>query len=119
MNHRVLIAKLVSMNLAFYNLNKQAEAKLGLSLVQYHLLASIRDLPAASPQVIAQQAGIHPSSLTQSLKRLEKKGFIYVGEHPKDSRKKFVSLTAKGNAIIESFESGLKKDKIISLELST
>lgn len=102
------LTKLVRMNLAFHNLNKGAENKLGLSLVQHHLLITLRDMPGCSPQALAEAAGMHPSTLTQSLKRLKKKNAIFVGEDPKDSRKKILSLTRIGHKLIVHFSHGIR-----------
>lgn len=56
----VAIAQLVQESLAFHNLNKAAEGKLGLSLVQYYLLVTLRDMPGCSPQKLANAIGMHP-----------------------------------------------------------
>jgi DNA-binding MarR family transcriptional regulator len=103
------IARLVKMSLAFHNLNKAVEAALGLSLVQYHLLFNLRDMPGSSPQSLARIVGMHPSTLTQSLKRLSKKQFLFVGEDPRDSRKKMVTLTLLGKSAVDRFEGGIEK----------
>lgn len=104
MNTRNQIECLIKNNLTFINLNKSAEAKLGLSLVQYHLLSVIKEAPGASPQQIAKLANLHPSTLTQSIKRLQKKKLIYVAEDPRDSRKKIMGMTLEGNKTIYQFE---------------
>ena len=101
------IIQLVRMNLAFHNLNKSAENRLGLSLVQYHLLITLRDMPGCSPQKLADAAGMHPSSLTQSLKRLQRKQTVFIGEDPKDSRKKILSMTRTGRDLIDRFSKGI------------
>ena len=101
------IALLVQANLAFHNLNKTAETKFGLSLVQYYLLATLRDMPGCSPQKLAEALGMHPSTLTQSLKRLQKKETIFVGEDPKDSRKKILIMTRNGYERIKIFSRGI------------
>ncbi len=98
------VSRLVKISLAFHNINKTLESEIGLSLVQYHLLHHLRDRPGISPQVLAKVAGMHASTLTQSLKRLSKKGLLYVGDDPKDSRKKLITLTASGKAAIDRFE---------------
>ncbi len=103
------VARLVRMSLAFHNLNKTAEANLGLSLVQFHLLTIVKDMPACSPQKLAEAAGMHPSSLTQSLKRLQKKDVVFVAEDPKDSRKKIVSMTRQGMEHLDRFSSGIEE----------
>ncbi|MBS1958170.1 MAG: MarR family transcriptional regulator [Bdellovibrionales bacterium] len=108
MSHESEISKWVRMSLAFHNLNKGAESHLGLSLVQYYLLMMLRDMPGCSPQKLAVAVGMHPSSLTQSLKRLKKKRALYVAEDPKDSRKKILSLSREGLELLEKFSSGFR-----------
>lgn len=102
------IARLVRMSLAFHNLNKGAETHLGLSLVQYYVLATVRDMPGCSPQDLAEAVGMHPSTLTQSLKRLQRKKVVFVAEDPKDSRKKIISMTREGREYLEHFTGGIK-----------
>lgn len=102
------ISKMVKMNLAFHNLNKSAETILGLSLVQYHLLITLRDMPGCSPQKLAEAVGMHPSGLTQSLKRLQNKNAIFMAESPKDSRMKILSATRKGIDILDDFSNGIE-----------
>lgn len=102
-----MVRQMVQMNLAFHSLNKTSETRLGLSLVQYYLLSTLRDMPGCSPQKLAEVLGMHPSSLTQSLKRLLKKEAIFVGEDPKDSRRKILSLTRMGHAQLIRFSEGI------------
>ncbi len=109
MSKSAQVAKLVNMSLVLHNLNKTAESQLELSLVQYHLLSCIKESPGTSPQVIAQKAGIHPSSLTPSMKRLEKRKLLFVGEDPRDSRKKILSLTFEGKKVMDFFEAGIEQ----------
>lgn len=101
------VARLIRMNLDFHNLNRAAEKKLGLSLVQYHLLVTLRDMPGCSPQKLASEAGMHPSTLTQSLRRLLRKDAVYIAEDPKDSRKKILTMTRDGFVLISRFEVGV------------
>ncbi len=100
------IRRLVQESLSFHNKNKAAEKNFGLSLVQYHLLVTLRDLPGCSPQELARAAGMHPSTLTQSLKRLKRKEALYIATDPRDSRKKILSLTRKGRGLMETLEGG-------------
>ncbi|MGK5088249.1 MarR family transcriptional regulator [Bdellovibrionota bacterium FG-2] len=102
--HPAEIRKLVEANLAFHSLNKAAEKQFGLSLVQYHLLVMLRDLPGCSPQELAEAVGMHPSTLTQSLKRLKRKEAAFIAIDPRDSRKKILSLTRKGRALMARIE---------------
>lgn len=101
------IQRWVEMNLAFHALNKAAEGRLGLSLVQFRLLEALKDMPGCAPQRLAQQVGMHPSSLTQSLKRLQKKEALFMDHDPRDHRKKILSLTRRGMQLMQSFDKGL------------
>ena len=101
------VRSLVQVGLAIHNLNRAAEQKLGLSLVQYHVLSALTDLPGCSPQELAQASGMHPSTLTQTIKILERKGLLFTDEHPKDSRKKILLATRQGNEARTSFMDGI------------
>ena len=101
------IAQLVKVNMAFHNLNKSAEGKLGLSLVQYYFLVTLRDMPGCSPQRLATAIGMHPSTMSQSLKRLVKKEAVFVGDDPKDARKKILCMTRAGNHLLIKFSRGI------------
>ena len=82
-------------------LNKRSEKTMGLSLVQWCLLRCLIDMPASSAHLLAKAVGVHPSTLTQTLKRLERKNFIFITEDPKDSRKKLISITRSGRDVLE------------------
>lgn len=88
--------------LSIHSLNKRSEKKMGLSLVQWCLLEQLIDMPGTSAHDLSKAVGVHPSTLTQTLKRLEKKGYVFTNVDPKDSRKKQVALTKAGKRILES-----------------
>ena len=92
---------LFRIGISIHNLNKILEKKLGLSMVQWCLLEQLIDMPGASAQSLAKAVGVHPSTLTQTLRRLERKGFIFMTESPGDSRKKLISITKQGKHIFE------------------
>jgi DNA-binding MarR family transcriptional regulator len=77
-------------------MGQRMEEKTGISLAQWSVLIRLKDLPAITAQELASAVGVHPSTLTQALKRLERKKFVFVGKDPKDSRKKILSLTRLG-----------------------
>lgn len=88
------------LNLSLQNINKTLEKKFGLSLAQWSLLKCLMDKPAVSPYILAQTLHITPGSLSQSLARLEKKNYLFMGADPGDARKKMVSITRSGkNAV--------------------
>jgi len=89
--------------------NKRSEKKLGLSLVQWCLLKRLIDMPATPAHSLAASVGVHPSSLTQTLKRLERKKLIFIICDPKDSRKKLISITRAGMELVQKTETELEK----------
>lgn len=103
------LAILVRANLEFHYLNKKAESELGLSLAQYFILLTLRDMPGSSAQGLADSIGIHPSTLTQSLKRLERKSALLVTTDPRDARKKLLNLTRNGNEHLKRAEAGIEE----------
>ncbi len=95
------LLSIFKIGLSIHNFNKISERETGLSLVQWCLLNKLMDMPAASALALAKGVGVHPSTLTQSLKRLEKKGFVFVADDPRDSRRKMISLTRNGQAALQ------------------
>ncbi len=95
------LLSLLDIGTAIHHLNRRSEKNLGLSIVQWVLLKTLVDMPAASAQCLARAVGVHPSTLTQTLKRLERRGYIFVDSHPKDSRKKLIGLTRSGKTMLD------------------
>jgi DNA-binding MarR family transcriptional regulator len=83
-------------------LNRRSERQLGLSLVQWHLLNRLIDMPGCSPLALAAAVGVSAGTLTQTMRRLERKGLLFLAEDPKDSRKKLVAITREGKRALES-----------------
>lgn len=92
-------------SLLLHNLNKEAERRAGLSIVQWSILRHLIDMPGTSAQELSDAVKLHPSTLTQTLKRLIRKEFILVSEDPRDSRKKLISLTRKGKDTLDQSNS--------------
>lgn len=90
-------------------LNKRSEKNLGLSLVQWGLLKCLIDMPASSAHLLAKAVGVQPSSLTQTLKRLQRKHLIFITEDPKDSRKKLISITRLGKEVLDNTALSIKR----------
>lgn len=82
-------------------LNKRSERRFGLSLVQWYLLRRLVRMPACSPQDLATAVGVSPGTLTQSMRRLERKRLLFVADDPHDSRRKMVSITRAGKNLLE------------------
>lgn len=95
------LQSLIHVGLLLHNLNKESERKSGLSLVQWSILSQLMSMPAVSAQVLSEKVKLHPSTLTQTLKRLIRKKWIFVSEDPRDSRKKMISLTREGKLALD------------------
>jgi DNA-binding MarR family transcriptional regulator len=93
---------LFHIGVAIHHFNKRSEKYLGLSLVQWCLLKHLIDMPAVSAHSLAKAVGVHPSTLTQTLKRLERKKYIFIIGDPQDTRKKIISITRSGKDILEA-----------------
>ncbi len=102
LNERVGAA--CKIGLAFISLNKKIERMHGISLVQWYFLLAVKDRPGCQAKDLATAVGVHPSTLTQTMKRLEKKKYISVMNHPKDSRKKRISLSFEGFNQVKKME---------------
>lgn len=96
-------------SLLLHNLNKEAERRTGLSIVQWSILKHLIEMPATSAQELSEAVRLHPSTLTQSLKRLIRKELIFVSEDPRDSRKKIISLTRKGKDALDRSDIQMEK----------
>ena len=92
---------LSKVGISISNLNKKSEKYFGLSLVQWCLLKQLIDLPASSAYELSETTGVQPSTLTQSLKRLERKKYLFITKDPNDSRKKLISITRLGKEALD------------------
>jgi DNA-binding MarR family transcriptional regulator len=91
-----IVCELIRVGVEIQRLNKFFEKELKLSLVQYGVLKHLVDMPAISAQELADLVGVHPSTLTQSIRRLKRKGYLFIDIDPLDSRKKIISITRNG-----------------------
>ncbi len=98
------LLSLFHLGLAIHHLNQKAEKKLDMSLGQWCVLGHLIDMPATSAHAHAKAVGVHPSTLTQALKRLETRGFVFMMEDPKDPRKKLISMTRIGKNAFDRAE---------------
>lgn len=89
-------------------LNKKSEMIYGLSLVQWWLVRILVDMPGVSAFELAVAVRVQPSSLTQTLKRLERKKLILIINDPRDSRKKRIYLTRQGKKVLDETNEKLK-----------
>ena len=116
------MAGLVHLGVKIQNLNQSLERRHGLSLVQWGVLRSLIDMPATSARKLAAMVRIHPSTLTQSLGRLQKKGFLFASPDPRDARKKMLVATREGKDAVDALTrefSQLKQSSALQSALST
>jgi DNA-binding MarR family transcriptional regulator len=99
--HKHPLKSVFHVSLLLHNLNKEAERRTGISIVQWSILKQILEMPGAAAQELSDVVRLHPSTLSQSLKRLTRKKLILVLEDPRDSRKKIISLTRDGKEALD------------------
>lgn len=102
------IELLVRLSVELHNLNAQAQRHHELSLVQWLVLRKILASPAISASSLALLSGIHPSTLTPTLQRLENAEWIYMLERPSDLRQKMLIVSQKGYKVCVNFEKTLR-----------
>lgn len=116
------IFKLLTISTSIHNLNKKFEKKFGLSIVQWGVLLQLIEHPCISAHTLSKIVGVHPSSLTQTLKRLERKQLVFISDDPLDSRRKVISITKNGHLLVSQLNIELKpwieslKNETISFE---
>jgi len=119
--HEQALTSLVEIGAALQRLNRSFERRLGLSIVQWCVLYRLLDLPAASAQSLARAVGVSPGTLTQSLRRLQRKGLVYVASDPTDARRKSIAATREGRDALlkagKAFREGLARATAVSGEL--
>jgi len=107
--HKHPLKSVFHMSLLLHNLNKEAERRTGLSIVQWSILKHVLEMPGTSAQELSEAVKLHPSTLSQSLKRLIRKELILVMEDPRDSRKKIISLTRNGKEALDHAEKQMQE----------
>jgi DNA-binding MarR family transcriptional regulator len=68
----------------------------GLTITQFGILANLKSLEGASIGQLAERMVMDPTSLTRSLKPLERQGFLRLEPDPNDRRARRLMLTAEG-----------------------
>ncbi|MDR3602845.1 MAG: MarR family transcriptional regulator [Desulfosporosinus sp.] len=81
------------------------EADEGITRLQWILLRHVYRVEMSTIGDLAEKFGVRPSTVSQMADRLEKSDLIRRISDTHDARIKFVSLTAKGQALIQNVES--------------
>lgn len=79
--------------------SKRLHATLGVTGPQRLVVQIVGRFPGIAARQLAEILHIHPSTLTGILKRLERQHLITRRPHPRDRRRAFLGLTAKGRQI--------------------
>jgi DNA-binding MarR family transcriptional regulator len=95
MNFKAL-SQLIAIARTLQDFNLAFEKEFDLSLTQWLVLATLKDLPGCTALALSKALQMQPSSLTQILKRLEKKHLIVITNDSRDSRKKILLLSREG-----------------------
>ncbi len=111
------LANLFHLGLSIQRLSHWVENEVGLSIGQWCFLKQLVNMPGASAQSLSAAVGVHPSTLSPLMKRLEERGLIFVGEDPRDSRKKRVVITRAGLNDLEEADQ-LMRDRLTLLPVS-
>ena len=88
----------------------RAERKMphGLTMSQYSVLNHfVRGLPPKSPLELANAFQVTKGAMTNTLKQLEKKGFVDIRPHELDGRSKIVSISQAGVSAHQDAVQGL------------
>ncbi|OFZ30044.1 MAG: hypothetical protein A2622_09315 [Bdellovibrionales bacterium RIFCSPHIGHO2_01_FULL_40_29] len=104
------LSNLISIARKLQDLNLEFEKDYDLSLMQWVVLGKLKDLPGCTAQTLANSLSMQPSSLTQILKRLEKKKCIFIASDPKDLRKKILMLSREGKKRLDNLIPILEKN---------
>ncbi|HTL10930.1 MAG TPA: MarR family transcriptional regulator [Bdellovibrionota bacterium] len=104
-----LLKAVFQVGLLLHHLNQEAEERTGLSIVQWTVLRHVGEAPGISAQGLARAVKVHPSTLTQTLKRLSRRGLIQVKGDREDSRKKRISLSAAGTRAVATADRELAR----------
>jgi DNA-binding MarR family transcriptional regulator len=84
----------------------QALEPYGLTISQYGILVALRQNDGVSIGQLAERMVMDPTSLTRSLKPLERQGFISLATDPNDRRARRLSLTPDGLAAMRAARPG-------------
>lgn len=115
---------------AFWELDRKAIARHGLTWTQFQTLVALRRAPTPhrlSAGDLGQQAQVTSGGLTKLIDGLVEQGYVRRMENPEDGRGRFAQLTAKGKRFVERvanqlydpnhalFRSALSEDELMTL----
>jgi len=84
-------------------------SKSNISSAQMIMLVSIHDHGQCKLKTLAKERGISPPTATGLIDRLTRAGYVKRGPDPEDRRVVMVSLTKKGENLVQNFLSTVRK----------
>lgn len=75
--------------------------KFGLNIMQWRVLANIDRLEVATIQDLARASGVLVSQVSRTISGLEDLGLVKKRTNPQDGRSRAVTLTAKGEKLVQ------------------
>lgn len=91
-----ILENFVKLSVDLHNLNANIQKKYRISLAQWLVLRKIIDFPGLSASKLAEETGVHASTLTPTLGRLESAGLIHIQERSNDVRRKLILASRDG-----------------------
>lgn len=80
----------------------------GLRLGQYQLLRALWETDGLTPRELAERAGVEMPTVTRTVQRMVRDGFVRREAHPSDARSVRIMLAPKGQAL-ESWAAELRR----------
>lgn len=92
----------------------------GLTIGQYSVLAALYYVPSMPLSKMASKLELDRTTLTRSLARLERDGFVSISLAPEDTRVRMISMTETGlQKLIEAYPLWMKAQEELSVALGT
>lgn len=90
----------------------------GLSAVQYAILVVLAEQTSCDQQTLGNRAGFDKATGTYVIDQMSKSGMVNVITDPANRRRKLVSMTAEGEAMLKRMiEQAKSAEKMIAAEL--
>jgi len=91
-----------------------AEAEVAITVQQWRVLVIVGSFGPISPGGLARWMGVHPSKATRMCDSLARAGLLDRREDPDDRRRTVLSLTGKGDELVDALH-GYRRQAIASI----
>lgn len=100
-NNREIILRLICFAIKHRKIMQHYLDKTGVYQAQHRLLIEVFQNPSASQNDLARSMEVSPATIAVALKKLEKGGYIHREMDEGDNRFNKITLTEKGNRVVE------------------